>query len=133
VLVERQASTQPATQLDAAPRRADFRPGASARDKNNLAWNLLTSVLADLRDPETALRLAGDACAMTDNANPGYLDTLALAQHRTGDTPAAIETEKKALSLLPPDASLRAELEATLARFEAALEEADTAEEPGGE
>jgi tetratricopeptide (TPR) repeat protein len=117
---------------EARQRRAD-RPGASALDKNELAWDLLTCEPADLRDPETALRLAGDACAMTDNANPGYLDTLALAQHRTGDTPAAIETEKKALSLLPPDASLRAELEATLARFEAALEEADTAEEPGGE
>ena len=39
---------------------------------------------------------------MTDNANPNYFDTLALAQHLTGDTPAAIETEKKALSLLAP-------------------------------
>ncbi len=67
---------------------------------------------------------------MTDNANPGYLDTLALAQHLTGDTAAAIETEKKALSLLPPDASDRGDYEAALARFEAALREADTAEEP---
>ncbi len=101
-------------------RRAD-RPGALANDKNACAWNLLTCEPADLRDPETALRLARDACAMTDNANPGYLDTLALAQHLTGDTAAAIETEKKALSLLPADAPGRGDYEAAIAKFEAAL------------
>ena len=99
---------------------------------NNLAWNRLTCEPADLRDPETALRLARDACAMTDNANPPFLDTLALAQHLTGDTPAAIETEEKALSLLPPGAPGRGDYEGALARIEAALKEADTAEEPGG-
>ena len=98
-----------------------------------LAWNLLTCEPADLRDPRAALRLARDACAMTDDADPAYLDTLALAQHLTGDTPAAIETEKKALSLLPPDASDRGEYEAALAKFEAALKAADDAEERGGE
>ena len=92
----------------------------------------LTCEPADLRDPETALRLARDACDMTDNANPGYLDTLALAQHLTGDTPAAIETEKKALSLLPADAPGRGKYEAALARFEAALKKADAAEKPSG-
>ncbi len=69
---------------------------------------------------------------MTHNANPPSLDTLALAQHLTGDTPAAIETEKKALSLLPPDASGRGDYEAALAKFEAALRTAGTVEEPGG-
>ncbi len=107
---------------EARRRRAD-RPGASANDKNELAWDLLTCKPVDLRDPETALRLAGDACAMTDNANPAYLDTRALAQHLTGDTPAAIETEKKALSLLPPDAPGHGDPEAALARFEATLED----------
>ena len=117
---------------EARRRRAD-RPGASASDKNELAWNLLTCEPADLRDPEPALRVARDACAMTDDANHAYLDTLALAQHLTGDTPAAIETEKKALSLLPPDAPGRGDYEAALAKFEAALEAADTAEETGGD
>ncbi len=60
------------------------------------------------------------------------LATLALAQHLTGDTPAAIETQKKALSLLAPDAPDRGDYEAALARFEAALKKGDTAEEPGG-
>ncbi|MCH8825104.1 MAG: serine/threonine protein kinase [Planctomycetes bacterium] len=102
-------------------RRAD-RPGASVRDKNTCAWNLLTCEPPDLRDPETALRLAREASAMTNYANPAILDTLALAQHLTGDTAAAIETETKALSLLPPDAP-RGEYEAALTKFEAALED----------
>ena len=55
----------------------------------------------------TAPYLARDACAMTHNANHAFLDTLALAQHLTGDTPATIETEKKALSVLPRDAPWR--------------------------
>ena len=103
--------------------RAD-RPGASARDKNICAWNLLTCDPPDLRDPETALRLAGEASAMSNHTNPGILDTLALAQHLTGETAAAIETEEKALSLLPAAAAVwRGDFEAALAKFEAALEQ----------
>ncbi len=41
----------------------------------------------------------------------------------TGDTAAAIETEKTALSLLPPEAPGRSDYEAALAKFEAALED----------
>ena len=103
-------------------RRAD-QPGASVNDKNACAWNLLTCEPADLRDPETALRLAHEAVDMTGGADPEILDTLALAQHLTGDTAAAIETEKKALSLLPAQGSLRGDYEAALAKFEAALED----------
>ena len=58
---------------------------------------------------------------MTNNTNPNFLDTLAHAQHVTGDTPTAIRTQKKALSLLSSDAPKRSDFEATLARFEAAL------------
>ncbi|MEE8153346.1 MAG: tetratricopeptide repeat protein, partial [Phycisphaerales bacterium] len=110
------------TNIERARRTAEA-PGASANDKNICAWNLLTCEPADLRDPETALRLAREACARTGNANPAYLDTLALAQHLTGDTAAAIETEERALSLLPADAPGRGDYEAALAKFETALED----------
>ena len=103
-------------------RRTAEAPSASANDKNICAWNLLTCQPADLRDPQTALRLAREACAETNNANPAYLDTLALAQHLTGATAAAIETQEKALSLIPADAPGRGDYEAALAKFEAALE-----------
>ncbi|MFQ5424184.1 MAG: hypothetical protein ACE5F9_09410, partial [Phycisphaerae bacterium] len=54
----------------------------------------------------------------TDHKNPGYLDTLALAYHRTGDTARAIETQEKAVALLPPgDSPTRKEFEARLEEF----------------
>ncbi len=81
---------------------------------------------------ETAPYLARDACAITHNANPPFLDTLALAQHLTGDTPAAIETEQKALSLIATNAPGHGDYEAAVAKFGAALKAADTAKEPGG-
>ena len=103
-------------------RRAD-RPGASANDKNTCAWDLLTCEPADLRDPESALRLAREAGAMTNNANPGDRDTLAMAYHLTGDHAKAVETQKKAVALLTPHEPRRDEYEAHLAQFEAALKD----------
>ena len=97
-------------------------PGADANAKNEAAWSLLTIEPATLRDPEQALVLAREANEMTNHENPNYLDTLALAQHLTGDTPAAIETQTNALGRLPVDAPDRRDaFEAALARFEAAL------------
>ncbi len=55
---------------------------------------------------------------MTNYANPAILDTLALAQHLTGDTATAIETQRRVVELLPADESLAE----TLARYEAALQ-----------
>ena len=107
-------------------------PDADANTLNRAAWRLLTHDLEELHDPGRALSYSQRACAMTDNANPGFLYTLALAQHLTDDTPAAIETEERALSLLAPDAPGRSGHEAARARFEAALKKAGTAEDPGG-
>ena len=111
-------------------------PKASAKVLNRAAWDLLTNEHAELHDPARALRFAERACAKGEAIARGalwmYLDTLALTQHLTGDTPAAIETEKKALSLVPPETPMRGELEAALAKFGAALDQADTAEHSGG-
>ncbi len=43
-------------------------------------------------------------------------------QHMTGDTAGAIETEKKALALLPADSPARGYYEAAIARFKAAMD-----------
>ncbi|MHC5003328.1 MAG: hypothetical protein ACYTJ0_09405, partial [Planctomycetota bacterium] len=55
---------------------------------------------------------------------PDYLDTLALAQHRTGATAAAVETLRRSIALGPEgeDRSDRAE---RLAEYEAALDRAN--------
>jgi hypothetical protein len=71
-----------------------------------------------------ALGYSRRACAAEEAAGGGnlwqYLDTLALAQHQTGDTAAAVETQKRALSLMPADHAERAEMEKRLADYEAA-------------
>ena len=74
---------------------------ADARTKNTYAWAILTCEPADLQDPEDALEFAREANELTRFENPSYLDTLALAYHRTGQTATAIETQRKAISLLP--------------------------------
>jgi tetratricopeptide (TPR) repeat protein len=75
-----------------------------------------------------ALPLAERACALAEERGTygrwAYLDTLALAQHRTGDTAKAVETQKRALALIPPDyQKQRKEMEVRLTEYEVALAE----------
>ncbi len=99
-------------------------PDADAMTFNGAAWTLLKHGIEELRDPERALAYAERACAMEEAAGGAiwqYLDTLALAQHLTGDTAAAVETQQRAISLMPsPDAD--PEMAERLAEYEAALE-----------
>jgi tetratricopeptide (TPR) repeat protein len=92
---------------------------ATPDDVNRYAWQLLTVVPPDLRDPRTALTWAGKGVEMTRGENPDMLDTLALAHHLSGDREAAIATGQRALDLLPPGAPRRRDFEASLARFKA--------------
>ena len=98
-------------------------PNASVRVLKAAAWDLLTNEHAELRDPARALPLAQRAVDKVGGNDPAILVTLALAQHLTGDTAAAIETQKTALSLLPADARFRGDYEAALAKYEAALKD----------
>ncbi len=97
-------------------------PGAGAGELNDAAWELLTHDALELRDPERALVLAERACELAERErSPSLwmvLDTLALAQHRTGDTAAAVRTQRRAVSLAPPNAP--SEIANRLAEFEAA-------------
>ena len=62
---------------------------------------------------------------MESQANPVFLDTLALAYFQTGAAADAVKTEERALAMLPPVASgskptgLRSEIEGHLAQFRA--------------
>ena len=92
---------------------------------NDLAWFQLTREPADSRDPHAALKLAFEVAERTGYENPECLDTLSLAYHLTGDTAKAIETQKKAIALLPEgESATRTGLEEALAKFEAALKSA---------
>lgn len=94
---------------------------ASAAVLNDAARTLLTHDIVDFRDPERARGFAERACALDEETGSvqswGNLDTLAL--HQTGDTAAAIETQRRALALMPPGAT--PELVEHLAEYEAAL------------
>ena len=99
-------------------RRTAEQPDANAPDLNRYAWLLLTCEREDLRDPQAALSIAKRAVEMSGGDNATILDTLALAYQMTGDFDKAVETQRKAVHLLPPSESARrAELETRLAAF----------------
>ncbi|MEK7730937.1 MAG: tetratricopeptide repeat protein, partial [Planctomycetota bacterium] len=107
-------------------RRLKERGGEHPLVLNEYARDLLTIEARELRDPAGALPLAERACALAEERGTygrwNYLDTLALAQHRTGDTAKAIETQRRALGLIPPEYhQQRKEFEQRLAEYEAAL------------
>jgi tetratricopeptide (TPR) repeat protein len=94
---------------------------ADPETSNDYAWMALTCEPSDLQEPESALRFALEANEMTGFGSSRYLDTLALAYHRNGDTARAIGTLEKAISLLP-EAADRSEYETRLAEYDATLQ-----------
>jgi predicted Zn finger-like uncharacterized protein len=69
--------------------------------QNNLAWFLLACTDEKIRNPAQALPYAEKAKELTGSKNPVYLDTLALAYSKNDRIDEAIETQKKAIGLLP--------------------------------
>jgi tetratricopeptide (TPR) repeat protein len=88
---------------------------------NAAAWWLLGPPPGEPRYPGLSLEFALQANGLTGNANPAYLDTLALAYHQTGDTAKAIDLQRKALALIAADAPDRAQYLERLVEFERAV------------
>jgi tetratricopeptide (TPR) repeat protein len=92
-----------------------------------VAW-VLTRDLEELRNPDLAVEFAQHAVTIAQERNKRrehqYLNVLALAQHQAGDTARAIETQKRAISLMPEkfDEVIRAEYDDNLRTYEAAME-----------
>ena len=106
-----------AKRLDALRRLADL-PRADANTLNEYARELLTIEPPALRDPAAALPMARKAVEKSGGKNCAILDTLAWAYFMTGDVDAAVETQAKALALLPKDGSKdRAGYESRLAEY----------------
>jgi eukaryotic-like serine/threonine-protein kinase len=80
------------------------KPAAGPLEWNEYADALLKAEAPDLRDPPKALHLAENAVSSTKRRNPFFLDTLAWAYFRTGNSSKAVETEREALGLIPADA-----------------------------
>lgn len=68
---------------------------------NNLAWLYATAGDLQVRDPAKALEHARKATELSGGNNAEILDTLALALFGNGRINEAIETEEKALKLIP--------------------------------
>ena len=81
-------------------------PDASAQTLNTVALDLLTIEHKELRDPARALTMAQRALDKVGGNDYAILDTIALAQHLTGDTVAAIETQRRVVELRPDDEGL---------------------------
>lgn len=70
--------------------------------RNQLAWILATSSLQDLRSPEEALRHARTVCEAAGHANPAFLETLAAALAASNRFEEAVERQRQAQRLSPP-------------------------------
>ncbi|MBX3375485.1 MAG: serine/threonine protein kinase [Phycisphaeraceae bacterium] len=106
-------------------RRAAEGDNATPDDLNTYGWYLLTLQPERLRDPSLALQAAQRAVER-DTALGGhnlwqYLDTLAMAQARTGDPVAAAKSQRRAVDLLPQGQQrYREEMESRLKEYERA-------------
>jgi non-specific serine/threonine protein kinase/serine/threonine-protein kinase len=96
--------------------------GAGGEAFNEYAWALVSSEVADLRNPALALEYARHAIERAGSPNPVYLHTLGWAQYRLGRKTEAVQTLEQALKTLPAAASgpavgLRRQIELDLATF----------------
>jgi len=78
---------------------------------NNLAWVLATSPEQKLRDGKRAVKLANEACELTEFKEAHILSTLAAAYAEIGDFTKAIEWSQKAVELGKGQPQLAKELE----------------------
>jgi tetratricopeptide (TPR) repeat protein len=101
-------------------------PEADGYELYYYAWLLVKTPFASIRNPQAALPVAQRAVERTKGQRPDVLDLLACAQAGVGDWAGAIQTQRRALAMLPPldhgarPDDLRRELEANLASFERA-------------
>ena len=79
---------------------------------NALAWILATSSDDKLRDGKKAVALAEKICALAKNSNPLFEDTLAAAYAEIGNFADAQLHCRNALTILPENSPLRADLNA---------------------
>ena len=106
-------------------RAAAARADAAPKMLNDCAWLLLTAQPTSLADPKAALDAATRACEL-ERVTSGidlwqYLDTLALAQHRNGNSAAAAATQREAIQILPAVGErYRTEMKQRLAEYESA-------------
>ena len=96
--------------------------GAGGEAFNEYAWALVSTDVAEVRNPSLALDYATRAIERAGSPNPVYLHTLGWAHYRLGHKADAIRTLEQALQTMPaatsgPAVGLRRQVEADLAMF----------------
>jgi tetratricopeptide (TPR) repeat protein len=88
---------------------------------NDLAWALTIKINSGVYNPGKAVRLAQQACELTNYKKPELLDTLAAAYAAAGDYDKAVETAEKALELCqsPKQEMMKEEIKSRLVLFKA--------------
>jgi serine/threonine protein kinase/tetratricopeptide (TPR) repeat protein len=125
-------TSQPAKRAEARAVTAQFlssvrpmveRPEAGSYEMQYYTWILLTTPFGDLKQPKQALDYALRLQERSGANDPSAIDLVARAYFGMGDFKRAVETEEKALSLLPKDfldSAVRREFEANLRQFKKA-------------
>jgi Flp pilus assembly protein TadD len=84
--------------IEALRKASQLRP-SDVGSATRLAWELATSVDANVRDGKSAVALAEELCRKTNDADPDTLDALAAAYAETGKFAEAVATAAKAVEL----------------------------------
>lgn len=93
-------------------------PDAFPNDHKNYAWYLVTTPFADLQNSRDAQQHAEIAVKLTNGTDFAAWDTLARAYAVTGELQRAVESDQKALALLPATPTHdRKEVEANLLEY----------------
>ena len=87
---------------------------------NNLAWLLATCGDPDLRDGQSAVRIAENAVAKSGRKVPIFLDTLAAAYAELGEFASAVKVQREAIALVQGDKTKR-DFESRLKLYESNL------------
>jgi Flp pilus assembly protein TadD len=88
---------------------------------NAMAWCLAVNEKTAVRNPDKAVKLARQACELTNYKEPELLDTLSVAYAAAGDFDKAVETAQNALELCrsPEQETLKNEIQNRLILYKA--------------
>jgi len=109
-----------ASKIEVLTRRLELVESTDVDAQNEIAWTLLTDERIKTRNPKLALKFAEAAFRASDGRNADVLDTYARALFDNQQAAEATRQQRRAVELTT-EAARKAELRATLERYERSL------------